>query len=141
MEPRAPAAAEPSATEPGRERRSWIGWLVVAVVAVALVVGIAMIAATGGGPSAVELVAPARTADRLDAGESVEAIPTVVHLEPGQALELDNRDSRLHVIGTLRAAAGDRARQVFDSEGRYVVRTSLRSDGLVTILVEDPDSS
>ena len=43
------------------------------------------------------------------------------------------------MIGTLRAEAGETARQVFDAEGRYVVPTSLRSDGQMTILVEDTD--
>jgi len=116
-----------------------LGWVVVVVAGAALAAGIAAVAATGGGPSAVEVEVPAGTSARLDAGEVVEVVEPVVLLEPGQALQIDNRDERLHVVGTLRAEAGDTTRQVFDSEGRYVMETSLRSDGLVTVIVDEGD--
>jgi hypothetical protein len=129
----------PPAAPPTRSRSSSLGWIAVVVVALALIAGIALVAANSGGPGTVDIVVPAGTADQLDTGEVVEVVPPVVHLEPGEALELDNRDSRLHVVGALRAEPGETTRQEFPSEGRYVVRTSLRSDGILTVLVVDPD--
>lgn len=119
-------------------RRSAVAWAAVIVAAVVLAAFIALVAARGGDEAeAVVVEVPSGTGERLDAGEIVEVLEPVVHLETGQALEIDNDDRRLHVIGSLSVEAGGTARQVFDSEGRYVVGTSLRSDGLVTILVED----
>jgi hypothetical protein len=135
-----PAEAAEDASEARGRRPSVLVWIALAVVAVALAAGIAAVAASSGGPDTVEYVVPDGTAQELDAGDVVEVLPTLVHLEAGQALQLDNRDTRLHVVGPLRAEAGETTRQIYDQEGRYVLSTSLRSDGLVTILVEDPDS-
>jgi hypothetical protein len=113
-----------------------VAW-VVAAVAMILAAFVAVVAATSGDAvDAVVVEVPAGTSERLNAGEVVEVIGPLLHLEPGQALQVDNDDDRLHVVGTLQVAAGESVRQVFDAEGRYVVSTSLRSDGLVTILVD-----
>jgi len=133
----APETTAPDA--PSSRRRSPLMWVVVGLVAVALLALIAAVAISSGDVDAAEVVVPPGTAEQLDEGEIVEVAPRVLHLEPGQTLELQNDDARLHVIGTLRAEAGETARQVFDAEGRYVVPTSLRSDGQMTILVEDTD--
>lgn len=138
---RAPQLHEPVIAAPDQPASShrWLAWLVLGVLSVGFVAAIVAVSLASAGPDAVRVVVPEGTAQRLDGGGVVEEVERVVHLEPGQALELVNDDSRLHVIGTLRAEQGDTTRQVFTTEGRYVVTTSLRSDGLVTILVEDPD--
>jgi len=134
-------ASETAPDGPPSRRRSPLVWVVVGLVAVALVALIAVVAISSGDVDAAEVVVPPGTAEQLDEGDIVEVAPRVLHLEPGQTLELQNDDARLHVIGTLRAEAGETARQVFDAEGRYVVPTSLRSDGQMTILVEDTEGA
>jgi hypothetical protein len=136
----APAPVTATPASPSR-RTSPVIWVVVGLVAVALVALIVTVAISSGEVDAAEVVVPPGTAEQLDEGGIVEVAPRVLHLEPGQTLELQNDDARLHVIGTLRAEAGETARQVYDAEGRYVVPTSLRSDGQMTILVEDTDGA
>ena len=132
-------APDPATDAPSSGRTSPLIWVVVGLVAVALLALIVAVAISSGDVDAAEVVVPAGTAEQLDEGAVVEVAPRSCTCEPGQTLELQNDDARLHVIGTLRAEAGETARQVFDAEGRYVVPTSLRSDGQMMILVEDTD--
>jgi hypothetical protein len=120
---------------------SGLKWLLIALVAVALAVGIAVVASTSDdSPPVVDVTVPAGTGSQLAAGEVVEVVPDILRVEPGGAIEIENLDSRLHVLGSLRVDAGDTGRLAFTSEGRYVLPTSLRSDGRVTVLVEAPPS-
>lgn len=109
------------------------------VLAVVLLAGVAIVAvASDDSPEVVTVEIPAGTAERLDAGEVVEVVDSVVHVETGGSVELVNDDVRLHVLGDLRVDPGETARLAFPTEGRYIVATSLRSDAQTTILVEDP---
>lgn len=114
--------------------------VLLALLAVALVVGIAVVATVSQGPDDIDVEVPAGTGARLDAGEVVEVIPPVLRVEPGATIEVDNQDSRLHVLGNLTVDADDTEGLAFPNEGRYILPTSLRSDGQVTVLVEDPNA-
>jgi hypothetical protein len=130
-----------AASSPSPTSSSGLKWLLIALVAVALAVGIAVVASTSDdSPPVVDVTVPAGTGSQLAAGDVVEVVPEILRVEPGGAIELENLDSRLHVLGSLRVDAGDSGRLAFSTEGRYVLPTSLRSDGRVTVLVEAPPS-
>jgi hypothetical protein len=132
-------SSEPGVDASAAKPSTGVRLLLLAAIAIALGVAIAVIAVSSEGPGTVEIVVPAGTGGQLAAGEVVEVVPPVIRVEPGGAVEVDNEDVRLHVLGALRADAGETARLAFAQEGRYVLPTSLRSDGQVTVLVEDPD--
>lgn len=132
------ADTDPAEVQPGRG--AGLRWVVLAALAVALAAGIVLVASNSDdGPPIVEVTVPPGTGSRLDAGEVVEVVADVLRVEPGGSIELVNGDERLHVLGSLRADAGETVRLAFATEGRYRLPTSLRSDGQVTVLVEDPD--
>jgi hypothetical protein len=111
--------------------------LLLAVLAVLLLAGIVAVAvASDDSPPVVTVEVPAGTGSLLDAGEVVEVVPSILRVEAGGSIEVVNADERLHVLGTLRADAGETVRLAFPSEGRYILPTSLRSDAQVTVLVE-----
>lgn len=128
------------AAAPAPKAGGGIKLLLLGLLAVALVVGIAVVAAVSQGPDDIEIEVPAGTGAQLDAGEIVEVVPTILRVEPGATIEVDNQDSRLHVLGNLTVDAGDTEGLAFPNEGRYILPTSLRSDGQVTVLVEDPNA-
>jgi hypothetical protein len=72
--------------------------------------------------------------------DAQDVVPAVIRLRPGQQLVLANDDWRPHTLGPLTADRGDTVRTAYETEGRYLAATSLRLDGRVTILVEDPSS-
>ena len=118
-------------------RRSSRALLLLAVLGVLLLAGIVAVAiASDDSPPVVSIDVPAGTGSLLDSGEVVEVVPSILRVEAGGAVEVVNADERLHVLGSLRADAGETARLAFPSEGRYILATSLRSDGQVTVLVE-----
>ena len=132
-----PPAAPPAEAEPVHARTRAPRALVALVLAVAVALAgvIAGVAASSGGTDVHEVVVPAGTGSALEAGDDADVVGRTIRLEPGDALEVTNDDSRLHVVGALRVDPGETARQVFGTEGRYVVATSLRRDALLTILV------
>jgi len=137
----APAPDERPAPTPAR--RNGRALLLLAVLGVLLLAGIVVVAvASDDSPPVVTVEVPAGTGSLLDAGEVVEVVPSILRVEAGGSVELVNADERLHVLGSLRADAGETVRLAFPSEGRYILPTSLRSDGQVTVLVEvAPDGS
>ena len=128
---------------PTPARRNGRALLLLAVLGVLLLAGIVAVAiASDDSPPVVTVEVPAGTGALLDDGEVVEVVPSILRVEAGGSVEIVNADERLHVLGSLRADAGETVRLAFPSEGRYILPTSLRSDGQVTVLVEvAPDGS
>jgi hypothetical protein len=142
--PTEPPVADEGSSEPPHPpaRSNGVRWLLLGLLAAALAVAIAVVAASSDdSPPVVEVDVPAGTGAQLDAGEVVEVVPAILRLEPGGAIEIANGDERLHVLGSLRVDAGETGRLAFAGEGRYLLPTSLRSDGQVTVLVEDPGAA
>ncbi|MGH8977981.1 MAG: cupredoxin domain-containing protein [Acidimicrobiia bacterium] len=144
-----PPAPEPEArinetpprdAQPRGRGRTALTVLLILGVTVALGVVIALVAAndSGGTPDDFVVNVPEGTGEQV-AGDGSDYVDAVIRLEPGQELVLENEDVRLHGLGALSAAPGETVRQTFTTEGRYAGSTSLRSDGRVTILVEQPD--
>jgi hypothetical protein len=132
-EPEAPTD-EPTRVPARHDGRSL---LLLALLGVLLLAGIVAVAiASDDSPPVVTVDVPAGTGSLLDAGDVVEVVPSILRVEAGGSVEIVNADERLHVLGSLRADAGETVRLAFPSEGRYILATSLRSDGQVTVLVE-----
>ena len=145
-EPPEPARADDVPEEPrdvARAKRGPSTFALVAIVLVAVVLGgaIWLVAANGSGgdPDPQVVTVPAGTGEEVAASNDFALVGSVIRLEPGQELVLENDDVRLHGLGPLSAAPDETVRQTFATEGRYVGSTSLRSDGRVTILVENTD--
>jgi hypothetical protein len=122
-----------------RRGRALAVMAVVGLVLAALVAVVATRDDTGtGDPVTVEV--PAGAGDTMYTDDAQEVVPAIIRLRPGQQLVLTNDDWRPHTLGTLTADRGQTVRTAYDTEGRYFAATSLRLDGRVTILVEDPSS-
>jgi hypothetical protein len=122
-----------------RRGRALAAMAVVGLLLAALVTIVATRDDTGtGDPVSVEV--PAGAGDTMYGDEAQDVVPAVIRLRPGQQLVLTNDDWRPHTLGPLTADRGATVRTAYDTEGRYLAATSLRLDGRVTILVEDPSS-
>jgi hypothetical protein len=120
-----------------RRGRALAAMAVVGLILAALVAVVVTRDDTGtGDPVSVEV--PAGAGDTMYTDGAQEVVPAVIRLRPGQQLVLTNDDWRPHTLGPLTADRGATVRTVYDTEGRYFAATSLRLDGRVTILVEDP---
>jgi hypothetical protein len=90
------------------------------VLPVLLVVGLLGLAACGGdGSDTVEVVVPAGTQDRLDAGEDVVVMPERLELDVGDVLLIRNEDDVEQSVGPYTVAAGQEARFEFGVAGTY----------------------
>ena len=116
-----------------------VGVMVVVGALMTLVIGLVFAGSADGPGRPVRIDVPAGSGAAMYSGEDPRAlIPPLIRLKPGQQLILENDDTRPHTLGPLTAEAGQIQRTTFGSEGRYIVATSLRPDGRVTILVERP---
>ncbi|GIU85893.1 MAG: hypothetical protein KatS3mg009_0408 [Acidimicrobiia bacterium] len=127
------AVAEPAAA------RRW--WPVAAIALVALVlaavIAVVLVAADeANDPRRVTVRIPEGTADAVADGREPGVVEERIVLRAGDELELRNDDTRLHVLGPLSVAPGGTARTVFAEPARTDMATSLRADGIVTIVVQ-----
>ena len=89
--------------------------LLVALAALALV-----LAGCGGDDArTVELVVPAGTQDRLDAGEQVAVMPDRIDLEVGDTLLIRNEDDVDHTVGPYFVGAEGEISLTYSVAGRY----------------------
>jgi plastocyanin len=88
---------------------------------VALAVLAAALAGCGGGssPETVEVVVPAGTQERLDAGESVVVMPSVIELQVGDTLRIRNDDDVDQTVGPYFVTAGEEIALTYSVPGRY----------------------
>jgi hypothetical protein len=101
---------------------------------------LAMFAATACGsdrqPQTVEIVVPAGTQQRLDAGERVEVMPAVLEMRVGDTLLIRNEDSVDQAVGPYFVAAHDELRFTYGSPGRYEGYCPLSEGERYEIVVE-----
>ena len=139
-----PPAAEPvdgGDPPPSGRSRSTLATAVIAMLLVAAALTVVIVAVSANSKDAASSDPYEVTAD-TGASQQVrngtDLVPTIIRLEPGQRIVLRNGDFQPHTIGDLTAGRGQTVTQTYASEGRYLLSTSLRPDGRVTVLVEAP---
>lgn len=136
-----PPPAEETPTPSRSSRGSLIRALVLmTVVGAALAALIVVVTNQSDDPTIdpYEVTVAADTATGLQAGEIDDLVPATIRLVPGQELVLENNDWQPHTLGDLTAERGDTVKISYPTEGRNITSTSLRADGRLTILVEQP---
>jgi len=139
-----PPAAEPvdgGDPPPSGRSRSTLATALIAMLLVAAALTVVIVAVSANSKDAASSDPYEVTAD-TGASQQVrngtDLVPTIIRLEPGQRIVLRNGDFQPHTIGDLTAGRGQTVAQTYASEGRYLLSTSLRPDGRVTVLVEAP---
>lgn len=85
----------------------------------------------------VEVVVPAGTQDRLDAGETVDVMPARIELRVGDTLLLRNEDDVDQTVGPYFVAAGRILSLTYSVPGRYEGYCPLSgSDGYEIVVVD-----
>jgi hypothetical protein len=88
-------------------------------------------------PQTVEVVVPAGTQDRLDAGEVVDVMPARIELRVGDTLLLRNEDDVDQAVGPYFVTAGGELSLTYSVTGRYEGYCPLSgSDGYEIVVVD-----
>jgi len=139
-----PTRVEQKGAAMTRARR--LGMLLVAVmVAPLLLAGCAQAPRQSAVPPAdVEFVIPRGTEAAAMRGEPAFALPSEIHLSPGQALAIRNDDQAMHYFFSDPIAPGQTYRRVFPQAGRFG-HTSLLSCSIgglssVSVIVGDGEA-
>lgn len=93
---------------------------------------------TGAEPDSIaqlDVVIPAGTHARIEAGESVELLPASVEFHVGDVLRIVNHDDRTHVVGPFSVQAGETLTQRFSAPGAYQGECSVHPSGSVELRV------
>ena len=106
--------------------------VVLAVIACVAVVGVLSVASQ---PETYEVVIPAGTSDKLEAGEDVELLPAQVRLSVGDSLVVTNNDDRLQTVGPLTVRPGETLAFTFTTAGRFSEACSVHPSRSVTFIV------
>jgi plastocyanin len=78
---------------------------------------------------------PAGTADRIEAGDTVEIVPLELTVKVGEAIRIVNDDDEGHVVGVFFVGAGETMTQRFTAPGELSGACSVHSDGEFTLRV------
>ena len=109
----------------------------VLVVLVALLAAGSLHGCGDGDPAqTVEVVVPAGTQDRLDAGEAVAVMPARIDLQVGDTLRIRNEDDADQTVGPYFVAAGAEIALTYSVPGRYEGYCSLSEGERYEIVVE-----
>lgn len=132
----APAAARPP-DEGGAvsATRSWQAALLIALAVAAVLAVVILWVAAQGSTDEVRIRIPAGTGRQLEAGEDPGIVDTVISLDVGDTLVVENDDDRLHVLGSLSIAPDATERLAYEQRGRFTGPSSFTPDGTVTIIV------
>ena len=122
----------PAGAPAGRERNGLILAMVVGAVALAVVAFIVTTVVISSG-STVEVVIPEGTGEAIDAGEPVDAVPTVIDLGVGDTLRIVNEDTRPHVLGPWTVLPGEEVTYTFDQAEDFSAACSAHVDRAVRI--------
>ena len=76
---------------------------------------------TDRAPEVIEIVIPAGTADRVDAGETVPTIPSEFVFVIGDTLMVSNEDSVPHELGPLWIPSGSSASLMMEDANKYTL--------------------
>lgn len=93
--------------------------LLVALATLAVAVALTGCGGDERQPQTVEVVVPAGTQDRLDAGETVTVMPALVELRVGDTLLIRNEDDVDQSVGPYLVAAGGELQLTYRVPGRY----------------------
>jgi plastocyanin len=133
--------------EPSDRRWGPLRWsAAVVAVAVAMVMpvlgvwawlaGDERLALRAADPSAVpvvDVVIPAGTGERIDAGERIALLPSLVVVHVGDTIRITNEDDRGHLAGPFFVGAGETLRQTFAAAGEVTGECSIHPSGEITI--------
>lgn len=129
--PPAPAAPS-SAPSTGGGAKRIVLVLVLAAIACIAVVGVLSVANT---PETYDVVIPAGTSEKLEAGEDVALLPAEVELSVGDKLTVTNNDDRLQTVGPLTVRPGETLTYTFSDAGRFSGACSVHPSRSVTFIV------
>ncbi len=134
LNPNADVTGDPDGDTPSgaRDRNGFILAMVVGAVALAVVAFIVTTVAISSGTT-VEVVIPAGTGEAIDAGEQVDAVPTVIDLGVGDTLRIVNDDTRPHVLGPWTVLPGEEVTYTFDQAEDFSAACSAHVDRAVRI--------
>ena len=114
-------------------RRAVVAILVVAGLAVVTLLALALRSTTSA--ETIEVVVPAGTIERIEAGEPVELLPRVLRVEVGDRLVIRNHDEVAHQVGPYTVAAGQVLSQHFTTPGTIEGLCTLHPSGEISIVV------
>lgn len=120
-------------TDPTIQRKGLTALVALVAVAVAItmfVVGVALF----GPADTREIVIPAGTGERVDAGEVVDAVPSTIEMSVGDTLVLVNEDNRPHVVGPWTVLPGTEFSYTFAEIGSFSGACSAHPDNTVRIV-------
>lgn len=107
----------------------------MAAIGLGTIVVLVLVVATSTRSDTIEVVVPAGTAARMDAGELVELLPAVLRVDVGDELFITNNDDEVHLVGPYAVAPGQVLRQQFTTPGRIEGVCTLHPDGEIAIVV------
>lgn len=128
-----PEHEDPHAAAPGGSGR-WRAVL-LALVLVASIAGLVVAVQAQRSGEVVRVEVAAGTADRLEAGESVELLPATLEVAVGDQLEIVNDDDVVHQVGPYTVAPAQTLRQRFTSPGTLEGACTLHPSGEIRIVV------
>jgi hypothetical protein len=94
-------------------------WLVAGLVALALVAACTAAPQPSPTPEVVDIVVPLGTQARLERGERVAIMPSVLEFRVGDTLRIDNKDIVDQAVGPFVVSAGEVLEVRFGAPGRY----------------------
>lgn len=83
----------------------------------------------------VVIEVPLGTAERQEAGEEIELMPSNLEMKVGDTLRVVNNDEAIQTVGPYTVAPGQTLRQTFTEPGEIVGLCSLSATGEVTITI------
>lgn len=89
-------------------------------------------------PQRIELVIPAGTAARVDAGEMVSLLPPDMTFFVGDVLLVKNEDSAIHQLGPTWAPPGETVSIALQRADRYAYTCSFQSSSYLGFEVREP---
>ena len=133
-----PSEATADAEVPLRAR----GWGIPILLALVCIVCAVVIGAAAttlldgeGDPETITYVVPEGTSEKLFFGETVEIMPTEVHLDVGDTLVIRNEDSQTMAVGPFTVRGGETLEQTFSRPQTLVGECSLSGTGEIRLVV------
>lgn len=120
-----------------QQRHSSVEVAAALVLAAALLLGMSSSCAAKPDPQTIEIVVPAGTQARMDAGETVTVMPTRLELRVGDTLHMINNDVVAHPIGPYVVEANDELRMRYGSPGHFEGYCPLSEGERYEIIVTD----
>jgi plastocyanin len=82
-----------------------------------------------------DVVIPAGSGARIDAGEQLEILPAELVVRVGESIRIVNHDDRGHVVGIFYVGAGETLIQTFTTAGELSGDCSVHPSGRFTLKV------